>query len=272
MRRVRGFTLIELLVAVAVVGTLISVMLPALSGARESANAVICASNQRQLVTAWRAYANDYRGRAMPLAYTSLQDVGTGDSVFWWGSAGNVSGAVDRSRGFLSPYIDDELGAASVYECPNQPEGTYRPQGSTGELTTTYGYNGYYLSPPKTPGWSFSIGHRPWRRISSIDHPAHLLVFGDALLPGSTPRSTSLLDPPMLYDGGGEWRENTAPTTAFRHHTSGDRGTAVAVRADGSAVTARSQHDWIVDRTNKIGSIGTDNSLRYVPDWERWHD
>lgn len=270
MRVRRGFTMVELLVTITVIGLLVSLMLPALRGARQSANAVICTSNMRQLATGWRAYSTDYKGMVMPLAYTSLEDVGTGDSIYWWGSAGNVSGSVDRSRGFLAPYIDDELGEGSLFECPEQPPGTYRPQGATGELTTTYGYNGYYLCPPKTPGWSFTIGHRRWQRISSIQHPSRLLVFGDALLPGSRPSSTSLLDPPMLYEGDGQWRENPAPTTAFRHH--GDGGSAIAVRADGSAKVAKARPDWIVSEEHGIGSIGTENSLRYVPDWRRWRE
>ena len=262
--------MIELLVTVAVIGVLISVLLPALGSARESAHTIACASNQRQLVTGWRSYANQSKDRAMPLAYTDLADVGTGDSIFWWGSAGNATGAIDLNRGFLSPHVEPSRGASSVYECPSQPPGTYRPQGSTGETSTTYGYNGYYLSPPKTPGWSFTIGHQRWKRVAEIPNPSTLLVFADTLLAGSRPSSTSLLDPPMLYQGDGEWRENFAPTTSFRHQRSGSNGSCNGAHADGSVQAQRAQPEWIVNQTHAIGSIGTENGPRYVPDWARW--
>ena len=60
--RRRGFTLIELLVVVAVIAVLLSVLLPALSGARRAALEVGCLNNMRQLVMAQLAYANDNDG------------------------------------------------------------------------------------------------------------------------------------------------------------------------------------------------------------------
>ncbi|MEQ9617474.1 MAG: type II secretion system protein [Phycisphaerales bacterium] len=267
MRRSPGFTMIELLVTIAVVAILVSILLPALGGARDSARTVRCASNLRQLAIAWRVYANDYDDWAMPLAYTSFEDVGTGDSIFWWGGAGNVSGDVVYGDGFLSPYLSDSLREASVYQCPSQPEGSYVPQGSSGRVTTTYGYNGYYLCPPKTPGWSFTIGEQRWKRLSHVLRPSELFVFADTLLPASTlPRGTSLLDPPMLYEGSGEWRENATPTTAFRHHGRA----ANAAHADGSVATTSAQSAWVVHERFGIGSVGQTNGPHYVPDWARW--
>jgi prepilin-type processing-associated H-X9-DG protein/prepilin-type N-terminal cleavage/methylation domain-containing protein len=57
-----AFTLVELLVVIGIIAVLIGVLLPALSKARESSNAVKCASNARQLALAIRNFAEEHRG------------------------------------------------------------------------------------------------------------------------------------------------------------------------------------------------------------------
>jgi prepilin-type N-terminal cleavage/methylation domain-containing protein/prepilin-type processing-associated H-X9-DG protein len=56
-----GFTLIELLVVISVIMLLISLLLPALGGAREAARAAACMSNQRQILTGLGGYLNANR-------------------------------------------------------------------------------------------------------------------------------------------------------------------------------------------------------------------
>lgn len=58
--RGRGFTLVELLVVIAVVGILISVLLPALAGARATALEVSDTSQMRQIGIAYSAYMIDH--------------------------------------------------------------------------------------------------------------------------------------------------------------------------------------------------------------------
>ncbi len=76
--RRRGFTLIELLVVVAVVAALISILLPALGGARARAKVVLCGTRLQQLGVATTMYLNDF---ANCLPQTAVQSP-EGDTTF----------------------------------------------------------------------------------------------------------------------------------------------------------------------------------------------
>jgi prepilin-type processing-associated H-X9-DG protein len=209
----------------------------------------------------------------MPLAYSDPAIVGLGPATYWWGAS--RPDGVDHTAGFVWPYLQADLQAASVYECPAQPWGTYTPQGATQEsVTSTYGYNGYFLSPPHTPGWSYQIGHRPWQNLDQLRHAARLFVFGDAMLAWQGGlRNNALLDPPWLYQRG-RWTRNSSPTTRFRH-----RDRAQMVHADGH-VAAHDPGDYlplpkagplrVLWREHRVGAVGRHNGPHYVPDWRDW--
>jgi prepilin-type N-terminal cleavage/methylation domain-containing protein/prepilin-type processing-associated H-X9-DG protein len=102
----RGFTLVELMVVIAVIGVLISLLLPVAGRAREMARNATCQSNLRQLTSAWIAYAADHKGAI----------VGGNTVAGCWVNAGNDLASMQT--GLLYKYIKN----TDVYRCPSNPD------------------------------------------------------------------------------------------------------------------------------------------------------
>jgi prepilin-type N-terminal cleavage/methylation domain-containing protein/prepilin-type processing-associated H-X9-DG protein len=58
----KGFTLIELLVVIAVIALLMSILVPSLNKAKESAKAAVCLAHLHQWSLAWNQYFDDNKG------------------------------------------------------------------------------------------------------------------------------------------------------------------------------------------------------------------
>ncbi len=263
-KNITGFTLTELLVVISSIGLLLSVLLPALGSARQRANALVCMSNLRQLGLGWQLYAAENDDYAMATLESRT-------STYWWGCRN--SKGVDHEQGFLWPYLGSELLQNGVYECPSQPYGSYdlqhKPDGAPDDpkwVTSTYGYNGYYLSPAQS-GWN-AISHRPRQRTTTIKNPSELIVFADALLywGGGRVTNTALLDPPYLLARNRRyWQRNNYPTTCFRHQNKTN-----IIFADGRAASTDIGDQQYTNEQNKIGSVGNSNAPHYVPDYKHW--
>jgi prepilin-type N-terminal cleavage/methylation domain-containing protein len=117
---VAGFTLVELLVVIGIIAVLISMLLPALSRAREAANRAACLSNLKQLTTAWLLYAQDNKQN---LVYAGTSDSTTDpQSSLNFGQLGWVlddPGSQGTAGAVKAGALYKYLKTSEVYRCPS---------------------------------------------------------------------------------------------------------------------------------------------------------
>ncbi len=157
MKRTRGFTLIELLVVVAIIGLLMSVLIPSLNGARHQAKQVKCKANLRQIGVALEAYASGSR---------SWYPEWSGWHV--WGFFGTESDGAegDQEGPAWTERLkeDGSLPSINIYTCPSFPT----------HLPITYFHTAY-------SAWT-----RHQRRSTLqnwIRHPSSFVMSGDCTNP-----------------------------------------------------------------------------------------
>ena len=117
----RGFTLIELLVVIAIIAILISILLPALSGARKHAQATRCATNLHHVGEAMSAYLSENNG-VYPPAYIYPYNGGTDYDL----SHQEDQGSTNPTSGYLHwTYFLYGNGNAGddAFRCPSFPNG-----------------------------------------------------------------------------------------------------------------------------------------------------
>jgi len=85
MQRKRGFTLIELLVVIAIIALLVSILMPALSKAKEIAKGAACISNLRNMFPNIQMYMNDANGITPGWFYNNFSGVAPpADQTTWF--------------------------------------------------------------------------------------------------------------------------------------------------------------------------------------------
>jgi len=123
IRRSRaGFTLIELLVVIAIIAILAAMLLPALSKAKQKADAARCMSNNKQLLLGWTMYTGDNNDR---LAINSDQSLPYNGSPSWisgdmdWTTAPantNINNLVNPQYSLLGEALGRQV---KIFWCPS---------------------------------------------------------------------------------------------------------------------------------------------------------
>jgi prepilin-type N-terminal cleavage/methylation domain-containing protein len=102
--RSKFFTLIELLIVVAIIGILVTLLMPSLNSAKEKAKIAVCLSNHKQMATAYLLYAST--NGQLAVVHTWYRDF-IGESGYkGWGSP-------EEERP-LNQFADPEVG-----KCPS---------------------------------------------------------------------------------------------------------------------------------------------------------
>jgi prepilin-type N-terminal cleavage/methylation domain-containing protein/prepilin-type processing-associated H-X9-DG protein len=169
-----GFTLIELLVVIAIIAILAAILFPVFARARENARKSSCASNLKQIGTAWAMYAQDYDETIMRVA---TQEPG-GPLRYWWGRMNGTT--LVQEDGLLFPYTR----STQIQACPSFDKNLTSSVGFTG-----YGYNNAYLSPSEYLPPTYAETPIPVR-LSAIGSPTETVLFADCARINFTDKTT----------------------------------------------------------------------------------
>ncbi|MBL4700102.1 MAG: prepilin-type N-terminal cleavage/methylation domain-containing protein [Phycisphaeraceae bacterium] len=213
----RAFTLIELLVVISIIALLLAILLPALKKARESATAISCMSNMKQMGVCMAIYLDDYRETFPPYKINA-----PGGRYYWNDLLKRYINEPVTVPG-VTPinWLKDTAPLPNVFKCPTLS--------SREAWSTTYsgiGYNSY--------GLAQEIWANNWKRLNSLKKPTELIIGADCQIPTALTNRPPIVGYNALHDGS---------RTAFRHPS--DTANAFFVDGHGKKInpTDMSQ-DW----------------------------
>jgi prepilin-type processing-associated H-X9-DG protein len=134
---------------IAIIAILASMLLPALSQAREAAKTANCSGNAKQLGLGLAAYSNDFDSWIVP--------------------AGDGNPAVPPY--WFNTMVDGGYSSEKIFKCPSQ-----RKPWAFLDHNLSYGWNRHNLYyDPTTPPWVWEF-----RRLTQASHPSETLALTDS--------------------------------------------------------------------------------------------
>jgi len=175
VRRPLAFTLVELLVVIGIIAILISILLPVLNKAREQAKAIVCMSNEKQIMAAYMMYVTNHKG-ATPIfppvegVWPVSKDPFHQSWAYYMDQTGDIGGRIRYDKGAFWPYMAVGLNYVQgtgnkqppppptlyrVFNCPSDADARGVERSAKLNLTVernfTYSWNGQFYCDPKPP-------------------------------------------------------------------------------------------------------------------------
>ena len=190
-QRRSAFTLIELLVVVAIIALLISVLLPALSEARERAKAVKCLANLHSLGQGIAIYASEYDDVLPPGRLPKLDSCNAYAEIVG-GRKYRPTFIAMMSLGVGAPPFDDPMACKNdvdshgeagdrqdysygVYVCPSTGDWTDERNG-------TYGYNYQFMGNSRLLDDNAPHSYKNWPvKLTQVRDAARTVAAGDSM-------------------------------------------------------------------------------------------